>query len=189
MKPNVRQKRVAHIATEAKRAFASHEIEQVAKEIEMVGIWRCGRPGEGVFGFSVTVAESSILLTGDLGVLVVQRTGNMIGWAKGAIDSIDYFAEKVPREILTREFDVECVTEWLEFERAETHDPSTELQEAWASLADVASCGEIAVMAAVHGSFVLCDGDTPDFTNWTPRFLWQREALKWWLEHLPASAD
>jgi hypothetical protein len=32
----------------------------------------------------------------------------------------------------------------------------------------------------------VADGmDWPDFHNWTYRFLWLREAMKWFLEHLP----
>lgn len=61
--------------------------------------WRCGRSdGSSAYVFVVTVipTQSLLMITGDLGCQVWQRTTDMVEWARSAAPSIDidYFAEK-----------------------------------------------------------------------------------------------
>ena len=184
-KMTVAQKRIAYVKMMAADAFSTHEIREVT-DGGPARLWECERPGSRIYGFRVTVVPGSIFLTGDLGVLVVQRQEDMIDWARAAINDIGYFAEKVSSEISTRDFDPARVTEWLELERAETDDPSDELQEAWNGLAESLRRGvsEHEIQSALVETPPLYHCDFPDFTNWKHSFLWQREAIAWWLQNL-----
>lgn len=100
-KPNA----VSLIAENAAHAFKEHVIEQRSLHRDERGLyatWRCGRPDSGTYAFLVTVYPGVLVVTGDVGDLIVERTTNMIAWCRGSVGSIDYFAEKVPHAIPTK---------------------------------------------------------------------------------------
>jgi hypothetical protein len=154
--------------------------------------WRCEKPRCSEYHFNLLSVPGRLILTGDLGVLVVERTYDMISWARGSIHSLDYFAEKVPKEIETEEWDAECAKGWIseidadiakdEYGEKKTELWTSELREELFDLAD-GQCAESDFMNALYRSdFVDC-ADFPNLKNWKPGFLWQRECIKWFLSH------
>lgn len=196
---NVRTKRIALIAEAAEMAFCDHQITQRLDQ-GMFRSWRCQRPGSWNLGFDVTTTPGALIVSGDLGTLVVERCEDMedmIAWARGAIGDIHYFASKVSREIPTEGFDLEAareaVREGLKEAIADGYD--RERIGRWRSL-----LGELSGMDASEPNEwevekkIFCSGlydgvDWPNCRNWRSRFLWQREALKWFLAHLPTQRE
>ena len=111
-KKDARQRAIDQIHGIAVTAFAGHKIEQRLNQ-GMFRSWRCRRDGTWAYGFDVTTIPGTLVITGDIGELIVQRSEDMISWSSGSIHSIDYFAEKVPRSMETGEFCVEVAKEFL----------------------------------------------------------------------------
>lgn len=187
-KPTARDRRIQHHAEMAATAFAHHKIEQRLNQ-GMFRSWRCKRPDSWCYGFDVTTTPGSIFITGDIGTLVVERTEDMIVWCRGSINSIEYFAEKVSREIPTVEFDRDVACEFIknEIEELRSRDPLTRTHKEadWEQLLNgLDECSESQFYVALGDSGLIDPCDCPSMRNYIPRFLWQREALKWFLANL-----
>lgn len=189
---DLRDSSIEQIRRLAEGAFADHHLKTVlsmATPDGHVRHWRCARLGDSAYAFNITTIPGRIIVTGDIGCLVVERTTDMIAWCRGSIDSIDYFAEKFPHEIPTKEYDPELAKQWV----------------IDAVGVDAEYHGE-ATIAKIREEFPACsydfwnkhqfytdlsdcrifDGcDWPDFDNFRPSFLWCREAIKWLLNRLP----
>jgi hypothetical protein len=87
----------------ASRSFAEHVVTQRLND-GMFRSWRCQKLGSWIHGFNITTTPGHLIVTGDIGDLIVTRTADMIAWAREAIHDPGYFAEKVPSSIPTREW-------------------------------------------------------------------------------------
>jgi hypothetical protein len=61
--------------------------------------WRCARPGTNIYGFRVTWAPGVLVMTGDLGDLVISHQSftepwSAAAWVRGSSGSVDYFLSK-----------------------------------------------------------------------------------------------
>jgi hypothetical protein len=193
-----REKRIKEVAHSAKTAFEKFVVEPQwmgtnGGEI-LARAWRCSEPGSCNNAFTLYSVPGRLMIGGDQGFCAWERERDMIAWARGAIDSIDYFAEKVPREIKVKEYDPECVRAWIAENDKDVlegeHEPDSKFVKIW--------IGELRrdLLEAVEGihderdvcqkiyDSGICD-EVPDFDNFTYRFLWQRQSLKWFFKQLP----
>lgn len=196
----VERKRVADVAAHATKAFSEHRIQALWVALPFdsacdlgVQAWRCGQPSSGIYAFTIFAPPGRLIVCGDIGTLVLERTHDMLAWARGSIHDIGYFAEKVVREIETKEYDPDMVRGWaaeldqeiLEGER----EYGGRTAKAWLGdglrrdilQAAEDSGSESRVLELIHESEMNDGSDYPDFTNWKHGFLWQREAIKWFL--------
>ena len=174
------QKLVKLIEDLATNSFKDHIIKEELNQ----GVFRsflCRRELSNIYMFRVTTIPGRLIVTGDIGTLVVERMYDMFEWAPSAINDLNYFAEKVPHEIVTREFCQDVAHEWIDEQKEEEEADIAELELLLASLEDFT--GPDVFNLAVYESGV-CDGcDMPDFRNWKPSFLWCREAVKWFFNN------
>lgn len=186
-KKTARQRLIDQIHEFAVKNFANHKIEQRLNH-GMFRSWRCKAEGTWVHGFDITTMPGTLVITGDIGELIVQRSEDMISWASGSIHSIDYFAEKVPRSMETGEFCVEVAKEFLSELRQDLkrdRELDDETKEKIAELMQILDGDEIADFPTELYLSGLIDGcDMPNLKNYTSNFLWCREALIWFLENL-----
>lgn len=112
-----KESKIAEFAT---NAFAAHKIEQRMYQFESFdryyGHWVCTKDGKGsnIYRFDIQHKPGTLVVTGDIGDLIVERTANMVAWCRGSVGSIDYFAEKVPHAIPTRDKSQEKMQEYVE---------------------------------------------------------------------------
>jgi len=180
-----RAKKIAKHERYAADAFKRHVIRQDLDQ-GLFRSWRCGAPDDGNHHFHVITAPGRIFVAGDNGTMVWERCENMIPWCRGAINSIDYFAEKVPSEIPTRQFDRDVARDWVNLQIIEDSDHENDAK--YRQLLDVLDNEELhdhEFSKELHESGLVDGCDWPDFRNWTSNFLWCREDLKWFLANLP----
>lgn len=160
--------------------------------------YRCGRQVSSTYMFTLTFIPGSVIMTGDLGDLIVSREPDMIPWLRsvvgrdsGSID-IRYLAEKVPQNITTRVWDEKACHSMIDeaidqyFGEASDDNPAggidyekrLELHEF-----DCQHSWEHDVLPKLHD--VIPEfyeyGDSQD---WCPRFLWATCALRWFVRTL-----
>lgn len=183
-KKTARQRRIDQIHESAVKNFANHKIEQRLSQ-GMFRSWRCKADGTWCYGFDITTTPGTLIVTGDIGELIVQRADDMIAWSRGSVRSIDYFAEKVPHAMETKEWDQDVAEEWLDELEAEADEESgDESLEKYDKIKDLRSClddGEDAFFRELSDSGLIDGCDYPDLRNWKPGFLWCREAVIWFL--------
>lgn len=154
--------------------------------------------------FDVIFFPGSMLVQGDMGEFWWQRTANMEGWARGSIDSLSYFAEKVIREIDTKDYEREYAELWVdeEYERKvgyllfEDSVKDSELSGELAALEEIrdmlrgaADEGKEEFYRRLYYDSDWCDGcDLPDLTVYTHHFLWVREGIRQVFKALDARA-
>lgn len=163
--------------------------------------WRCKNPVSWAYGFDISIEPGRLMVFGDIGTCVWERTENMLEWAKESIESIDYFAEKVVNEIVTKEFSAEKAKAWVNETFLEKRKEQQKFDEEW--LKDNPENDELInnnedeelkqdLMNAIEeGCFEhvlfesgLIDGcDFPNLKIWKPGFLWSREAVKFFLNN------
>ncbi len=189
---DARSQKIAKHERYAADAFKNHVIRQDLNQ-GLFRSWRCGAPDDSNHHFHVTTTPGRIFIAGDNGTMVWERTDDMIGWCRGSIKSIEYFASKVPHEIKTREWDADVARDWLQAEICDerAHDePDNQrlylLGNLLEELDDEAN--EHSFSVALYESGVADGCDWPDLTNYTSNFLWCREDLKWFLAHLGSEA-
>ena len=166
--------------------IAHHEIEEKLIQPPYRHI-RCGRPKSVVFHFNVTTFPGRLVVSGDIGFMAWERCEDMFTWAPGAIKSIDYFEEKVPRELGTKEYEPDLAREVL----TELIDEDKDLmsyEEHCERTDKIKDCmrhvdeGIEVLSQEVYQSDLFDGCDFPDFTTFSSRFLWMREALLWFFE-------
>lgn len=176
----------------AEDAFARHTV--VRESQGKVDAWLCRRPDTNVYWFRVIIAQNLITLAGDIdGIMVVPYTHDALGWMRGALGSIAYFAEKVPANINITEFDKELVVRALadDKERLEQADADDKAEDWWREqVADLAElldrdfeC-EHDFNEAYHSSSLYSD-DLPAVTGLSTGFYWTLEALRWFCGQRP----
>jgi hypothetical protein len=194
----VQADRITQIADLAKHSFANHIVEPLWFGLPYgdsrhgpfeARAWLCHNPKCCAYHFTLYSVPGRLIICGDIGACVWERTRDMLAWARGSIDSIHYFAEKVVSEIETEEYDADMVRAWIhEMDQQILEDDRSEKYvKEWisgglrAELLSAVEDGEHRVGEVYHESGFY-DGDWPNWKNFTYRFLWQREAIKWFLK-------
>ncbi len=163
--------------------FASHFITEEARN-GLFRTWRCQQPGTGIMAFRITTLPECLIVTGDVGDLIVRRHGSqdMIPWCRGSIHSLGYFAEKVPNNITITEFDTDVLNEWAREELADRGDDlDIDSREMLEELAD--AC-EITEQEAFERMCEYVDWEFPNLRRYSVRFLWCREAIRWFVNNV-----
>lgn len=175
-------------------AFRNHIIQELARD-GVVRCWRCGQPNTGVYAFWVTTYPGTIVVSGDIGELIVERHYDMLPWCRGSVDSTSYFASKVPHAIKTTAFSEDRCREWINEELANLRGGAWEdhcrdekkrdrlievLTDAMDDL-DGDGFGEDQMYHATHE--VWQGSDPPNFSDWNSNFLWCRDAIRWFVRH------
>jgi hypothetical protein len=169
--------------------FKNHSIVELSRD-RGFGSWRCSKHGVFNFSFTITVIPGSLILTGDLGNLIVTRHGTpMIPWCRGAVDSTLYFAQKTGGEFTKREFSIDKYREWLVTQVAEHTTSDCDDFEANAIgnyYRDVLDDGidefterdAYDNLHARHGD----DGEVASsWQDWNRQFLVKRDAIRWFV--------
>lgn len=180
-KDTVRAKTIAEYERRGAERFKNHVLTDLGSN-GLYGCWRCGTPdGSGIDSFRITTIPGVLIITGDIGDLILERTENMIAWCAGSINSIDYFEEKVPRAIKTKEYDQDIALEWIE-EQLENEDECYDGEELehLEALKDYTE-DEYCFYQEFHQSGVNDGNDFPDFENYDNNFLSCREAIRCFL--------
>lgn len=176
--------------------FEKHEITTVA-ETERVQVYRCAAPDTIIHLFYVSIIPGAIVVSGDIGDMVIDRASGGLGWLRGAVNSMDYFLSKgskiretefMPGDALkvfeedddSRDADGELTRwgkrqlrwkeEWLDRSRFEEDDPGR----LWAQLAYE----------------ITDDSEFPRCLDYDYETLWCYEALRWFAaRYKPLKAD
>lgn len=183
----------AEVASRMKERFEKFVITEKSRN-GVYRSWYCGEPGQFDFSFTITTIPWYIIITGDLGDLIVSRCYDMLPWCRGSCHSTDYFASKVPRSVKTEEFSPEVLEEWIKEEIEEIR----EVQEEEDNLDPdyrkddrriLEEAGEYGFDNDGEGYWrrELCDvydgSDAPSWSIWTREFLVCREAISWFVKH------
>ncbi len=164
----------------AKAAFADHTIE-VRQATTMCRLWHCQKPKTWMYGFHVMTWPGTLVLSGDIGFLAVEREADMIAWARSAVIDAQYFAGKVPpglRESLY-EFDEDAFKAHVRslLERGQlTGDGAKRIK-------DREEFGQHALMLALYEE-TGDSADMPSCRQYTFQYLFQLEAMKWFLARI-----
>ena len=163
-------------------AFQNHQITELMRS-GVYRSWRCCRPeGGSVYQFDITTIPGHLIITGDLGSLVVSREWDMLPWCRGSVDSTDYFGSKVVSDEKRRVFSHEALKEWLDEQLADPELPDDHRE----IIDDVLDEG-IENDGSDYFYRVLLDiwegNDSPDWTDWHCQFLWKRDAIRWFVMH------
>lgn len=173
------EKQVREMSDEA---FSSHTITERAR-FGVFRSWRCKDPATWAYGFDITTIPGSLIITGDIGELVVSREYDMLPWCRGAVDSTDYFAEKVSRNVPTKEFSRDKLRAWIDDELRRDdlmlkHRTTLEEIRDW----HLDDNGEDWFMRELEDLWA--SDDPPNWRDWKPGFLWQRDAVRWFVNNL-----
>jgi hypothetical protein len=176
------------------KRFASFQVQERLRS-GIYRSWYCAEPGQWDCSFTITTIPGRLIMTGDLGSLIVERCYDMLPWCRGSCESTGYFAEKVPREMPTTEFSEDVLREWIQ-------DEIEELEEAKASWDEESDptgnhVDEIASKIELLQETLEWDmengeayfarkledvwqgNDYPNWRVWKRQFLVQREAIRW----------
>lgn len=188
----------------AETTFAEHKIEQRLNQ-GLFRSWRCKRPNSWNYGFDVTTIPGSLIVTGDIGLMVFEREADMIPWLQTGVrnNELDYMAGKVPRDIKVREYCSEVAREEIvEIGRRIKPDSvpriftsSTgrmdykQVKERFKTMlgrdSDLDIHDEHSVKSTLYESGFVDGGDFPSLDDYTSGYLWIFSALKWFVANLP----
>ncbi len=153
--------------------------------------WRCGILNQNHDSFVITTIPGSLIITGDVGDLIVTRCDDMIAWCRKSISDIDYFAEKVVNSIDTKSYSHEVAREWIEdmiqeLENETEYDGSGERDEHLSSLRDMldrdlSDYSERMILDELHDCWT--GSDCPRFITWNKNFLACYFAIKWFIDN------
>lgn len=168
------------------RAFARHVVQEVGRS-GVIRCWRCGEPDTGVHAFWITTYPGGLVITGDIGDLIVERSYDMLPWCRGSCDSTDYFSGKVPHAIPTTEFSPDKCREWIQENLDELQGEEREDDRYIEVLNDAMDDLESGEHGDQHmytaTSEVWQGNDPPDFMDWNRNFLMCRDAIRWFVNH------
>lgn len=161
------------------KALAEHVITERMRS-GVYRSWRCQKPGTWTYGFDITTYPGTIVITGDIGDLIVQRVYDMLPWCRSSVNDAQYFASKVPHAIQTKEFSDNELRRWIKDELKDKETKAEHkkiLKEAVLHLDDS------------HGSEwwherlydVWIGNDPPGWKDYTRNFLWCRDAIRWFV--------
>jgi hypothetical protein len=198
---NAITKRIKHVEELATKAFKNHTIEsEFHAPQEGIHKWTFSHDKSSTYRFTIVIFPGYLTLVGDIESLVLCRTYDMIKWSRSAINSIEYFAEKVDRSIKTTEYDPKVAEEVIDEMTKQICDPD--------ECPSIYSCGKqlfyaetverfndyfdftdydnkYKVTEAINDSGFWDGNDFPNLRNYTYGFLWAREAIKFALTLIP----
>lgn len=179
----------------ARKAFAEHECTMRLDQ-GMFRSWRCMKPKSWAYGFDVHTTPGHLIVTGDIGDLIVSRCEDMIDWSRGAVKDPHYFAEKVPHSIKTREWSYARSMEWIDQEIHDAKDcygdeeGDKRIKRLVAFRKKAANDGingemdEHEFCTALYESELALGCDWPDLEVFNGNFLWCRQAVIWLLRSI-----
>jgi hypothetical protein len=172
------------IRTFSDRAFKDHVITERMRQ-GVFRSWRCQRPRTWSYGFDITTTPGNLIITGDLGDLIVSRVFDMLPWCRGSVDSTDYFAEKVPRSIETSEFSEDRLKAWVqrELDEADEYELSEEKREILRNALLMDDFGSYDRSHWYEEFRDIWGDEPPNWTDYKPGFLWCRDAIRWFVTH------
>lgn len=177
--------REAEVRRNSDRAFKDHVITELSRN-GVYRSWRCGRPDRSDCAFVITTIPGSIIVTGDIGDLIVSRCYDMLPWCRGSCDSTGYFIEKVPHGCFeVEEFDPERLRAWVEDQIANASDYGIKDDEI-ETLKESLEFDDYSDNDATHWYRKfrsIWDGDPPDWSSPKHRLLWCRDAIRWFVNH------
>lgn len=180
------------------RAFDKHVIT-LLHACGVYRSWRCGRPNDSAYAFTITTIPGYLIITGDLSTLVVGRTYDMLPWCRGSVDSTGYFFEKADHTFNKVEFVEEMFDAWRndriaelqkelkayqdddeEFDAGVWEDEKKTIVEQIEQLDEYCiqdEGGEQAAYADLRDHF----DDFPNWRDYTPQMYWLRDAVRWFV--------
>lgn len=183
----------------AQEDFANHKLEVLVEDTEKkIFAYRCYRTYEdggfcSTFYFRVLIQPGCILVTGDIGTLVIEPRSaqeNPLAWLASSYPSMDYIFEKVPQEVTQGflEWDDDLAllaAQWYEQLALESDDEST-LK--WAKVANEIrehhehrcwdSGNDFRTWLEQYDAY-LWNNDPPITEQVSWSFFWKVEALVW----------
>lgn len=189
--------RVEAVRGWAAGAFARHAVTQNVAQ-GLYRHWSCAEPGSGHRAFNVTTLPGRLIVTGDMGELILCREPDMVEWFRRCHEDLNYVAGKA-QGIPVREWCGAAARDWLdaeergpqaEFEadpwdamkgRTRAEDRLAQIRRVRAALED----GRPFFEMALHESRMLDGDDWPDLEVFTHEFLWCVEGLRWLVPQLP----
>lgn len=169
--------------------FKNHSIVELSRD-RGFGSWRCSKNGSSHFSFTITVIPGSLILTGDLGNLIVTRHNTqMIAWCKGSVDDTTYFAEKTGQEFTGLEFSICEYRKWLVEQVAEHTTSDCDDFEAnaignyYRDVLDdgVDFCTELEAYESLHAEHEDDHEVGVFWQDWNREFLVKRDAIRWFV--------
>lgn len=154
--------------------------------------WFCADPESWDCSFTVTTIPGHLIVTGDLGDLIVARCYDMLPWCRGSCESTGYFAEKVPHGYETEEFSPLVLEEWIKYEIREIRQSQKEEKDPTYRASEMEKLNETldaGLDEDGEGYFrreledVYDGSDAPSWSIWTHRFLVLREAVRWFVRN------
>lgn len=79
-----------------------------------VRAWRVAKPGSGNMAMTIYVVPGRLMMAGDAGSLIIERTTDMVRFVRQAIGDPGYLLGKARAEFSTREFSERKAREWIE---------------------------------------------------------------------------
>lgn len=174
----------------AEEAFGGHEITYEGGG-DAVRSWLCRRPDRGMHWFRVILGPNMIMVTGDLGDMVLHpHTPDVMAWVKGSLRSVSYVFEKLGHKLV--EFDAELVKSGLdEYERDlrdgldEGEDLGQEMKDAFEDLRQREFYTAQSFYDAFYDSPLYADYESmPCVERYSDSFYWRLEALRWFAQHV-----
>jgi hypothetical protein len=152
--------------------------------------WRAQRAdGATSHYFDVLLWPGYLAVVGDLGAMTWLRCWDMATWARQSVDDPRYFAEKVVAGE-TEKYDGDVVRSWVceEDRMVKKGEYDDGRAKKWKAIrVDVLRAvddGRHEVLRVLYESQYLDASDLPSFEDFTGRFLWIREAVRFWLKNL-----
>jgi hypothetical protein len=185
---NLTKKRIAKCHELASKWLAEHELKtSVVDKENGVYYFAFRKPKCGYYWFDVIAYPTGFTVHGDMGTYTWR---NSIGWSKGSIHSIDYFAEKLVSECEAYEWCSDTATAyvWEEFfqrahdrifdSRKDETEDIKELADTRDDLISIVDDGQHSFSHHLYHDTNWTDGcDFPDNTMFRWSFLACREAL------------
>lgn len=180
---------VQKIRAAAEREFAKHQITELSRN-GVFRTWKCATPGTWAHGFLITTIPGSLIVTGDLGELIVSRTYDMLPWARRAVRDLHYFASKTSQNFKTREFSHDAFEDWKadtlsELRKNAYDNPGTEAETHYDRFREsyedfeAENYGHDELLREFQGWY----DDPPDWCCYSSAFLWIVEAVRWFVEN------
>lgn len=197
------RKRMADVAEFASKAFARHEITQNVSQ-GLYRHWRCARPDSGMYAFNIITEPGRLIVTGDIGEIILCREPDMLAWLPMALRDPHYLAGKVQAGKV-REWCADVAREWIDAEVKDLRADFAKDEEdglatpedrkrfeanlkKYDDLRDETEMGPSYFEAALHQSGLIDGCDWPRLETFTTQFLWIVEALRWFLAHVEEGA-
>ena len=192
------RKRMEQVAEFATKAFERHVIIQNVSQ-GLYRHWRCSRPDSGMYAFNVITEPGRLIVTGDLGELILCRCPDMVEFVRSAIRDLHYLSSKA-EGTPTHEWSDDVARDWVDAEVTEIHaemeadEPLSEESkkkyavrlEKYREVRESIDEGEHSFDHALYESRLTDGCDWPRVRTYSCEFLWIVEALRWFLARVPA---